>query len=67
MADENKIEETVKLINKYSDDPEALRLIILIAALLDTEDSIDAILDKVEDALSKLDSKKQHLKSEKMT
>lgn len=58
MADENKIEETVKLINKYSDDPEALRLIILIAALLDADDSIDAVLDKVEDALSKLESKK---------
>lgn len=67
MADENKIEETVKLINNYSDDPEALRLIILIAALLDTDDSIDAILDKVEDALSKLESNKHHLKSEKMT
>lgn len=58
MADENKIEETVKLVNKYSDDPEALRLIILIAALLDADDSIDAVLDKVEAALSKLESKK---------
>jgi len=58
MINDNAIDETIKLINKYSDDPEALRLIILIAALLDADDSIDAILDKVEDALSKLESKK---------
>lgn len=55
MISDNTIDDTIKLINKYSDDAEALRLITLIAVLSWFDDST---FHKVEDALSKLDSKK---------